>query len=820
MLQTNTTRARVTRTGMALTVVIFGLIAPLHLARGLAAETSVLINALHYHGREAANDEAIQLINVGAEPVTLDEAWSLSAPFGASTRALHFTGQTLEPGATAWIAHDAAAFSRQFGFSPTLRFSELTGGALSLANGGGWVALTHVDAVAPVDTLVYGTGVPQLGWAGPALQPYVVTGTISADAQILLRRRDPQSGMPEPDTDSAADWLNQRGPALNQNLPIYPGWRIEQIGAPAITGSGALTLAIAPDAGFVLAAAMFRSAQYSIDLESFTFDNVALGEVLAERAAAGVRVRLLLDGAPVGGLSDQTRWICQRLHSAANSGCWFMQSTPALKIAARYRYLHAKFALIDDAQLLVGSENFGINGMPDDDKRDGTLGHRGVLAQTDAIEVVRNARALFDHDFGAPARDVLPWCASGCAFGPPPATYAPITQTGGVSYAVRYPTPLALAGPISLALSTSPENHLANSGVLALLDAAGAGDEILVQQLDEPWHWGNAAATREYAPNPRIEKLIAAAARGATVRVMLDAGYDRASDPLSNAVTAAFLNGLRLPGLRAAVGNPTGAGIHNKMLLARIAGRAYAHIGSWNGSEVSAKLNREVSLLIESDPAHAYLRAMFLADFQLTQPVYLPVVANMRDVANHVLISELMINPYGNDLESEWIEIYNPTAHPISLGDLRIGDAMARSAGAASSDGEGMYHFPITATLPAGGVAVIAQNGLVFRHTYGRPADFEIGAYDPEVPDLRKDTFWSTGALNLGNDGDEVALLQSDDTIIEVVTWLEGSAENTTPFDGSISAGTTLQRWPQNSDTDNCGVDFRAQDVPSVGTVP
>ena len=37
---------------------------------------------------------------------------------------------------------------------------------------------------------------------------------------------------------------------------------------------------------------------------------------------------LRIDGAPVGGLSDQTRWICGRITTAdptGRSGCWFMR---------------------------------------------------------------------------------------------------------------------------------------------------------------------------------------------------------------------------------------------------------------------------------------------------------------------------------------------------------------------------------------------------------------------------------------------------------------------------------------------------------------
>ena len=44
--------------------------------------------------------------------------------------------------------------------------------------------------------------------------------------------------------------------------------------------------------------------------------------------------------------------------------------------------------------------------------------------------------------------------------------------------------------------------------------------------------------------------------------------------------------------------NPTGQGIHNKRVLAQIRGKGWTIVGSLNGGEVSARLNREMALLV------------------------------------------------------------------------------------------------------------------------------------------------------------------------------------------------------------------------------
>ena len=64
--------------------------------------------------------------------------------------------------------------------------------------------------------------------------------------------------------------------------------------------------------------------------------------------------------------------------------------------------------------------------------------------------------------------------------------------------------------------------------------------------------------------------------------------------------------------------NPTGLGLHNKMVLAEIGGRGWSMIGSLNGGEASAKVNREVSVIVQSDELYRYLAEMFWGDWSGT----------------------------------------------------------------------------------------------------------------------------------------------------------------------------------------------------------
>ena len=93
------------------------------------------------------------------------------------------------------------------------------------------------------------------------------------------------------------------------------------------------------------------------------------------------------------------------------------------------------------------------------------------------------------------------------------------------------------------------------------------------------------------------------------------------TSPRSNLRTVEYLTAVAQAeglDLQARRRNPTGQGIHNKMVLAQIGGQGWVVVGSLNGGEVSAKLNREMALLVGSDEVYAYLADVFWYDWDVT----------------------------------------------------------------------------------------------------------------------------------------------------------------------------------------------------------
>jgi len=596
-------------------------------AAGGDCSAGLLISAVYYDPALAGEpDEAVEIYNPGPAPVNL-EGWALSDGEGRVV----FPAATLDPGAKVWVARQAADFARQFGFRPAFEYGadtdpavpNLAGTAPVFANGGDEVILTDPCNNRP-DVVVYKAGnIETPGWLGPAVEPYTA-GDLSETAQILYRRLDPATGLPVADTDTAADWAQFRGDPVLTRKVRYPGWDLETHLTPyRTTESASLKVAVAPDAAYAVVRDAILGATRSISVAVYTLEHPGLVDALRNRRAAGCGTRDLRGGAPAGGVSASSGWACRCVEGAGGQ-CWVMTSLPG---GGRRRYpnMHAKYLLVDDREALVSTENFGPSGLPADDFTDGTVGSRGVVLVTDATGVIAHLRDLFAADLDPGRPDIRRWDPA--ADGPPPG-FGPPGPGGGTGYAPVFAAPLTTSGTFEVEVIRSPENSLqAGTGLIGLLGQAGPGDEVLVQALYEPPFWGGTGATPETDPNPRLEAMVDAARRGSRVRLLLDGLYGNTADPTSNRAGCDYLGQIATrEGLDLAcrLGNPTGLGIHSKLVVVRTAAQGWVHVGSINGSEVSSKANREVALQFNSRAAADYLAAVFWADWNASGPALRP----------------------------------------------------------------------------------------------------------------------------------------------------------------------------------------------------
>lgn len=774
---------------------------------------SLLISGVLYDGYQYLDaDEAVELSNVGVVTVALS-GWQLCD--GLTCYALPEV--SIAPGGSIWLARNAAAFTASFGHSPTCELS----GWPRLNNDGDVVVLRGPDG-SVADTLVYkGWSGDRPGWTGESVRPYL--GLSMGEAgQILSRAIDEADGLPVGDTNTGGDWIQSLDPALGRRVR-YAGWDLAPLYSPLSVFEGAtITVGVAPDCAFDVVADTLQQARSTISVEVYSLRHPTLIQMLVDKARQGVNVSVLLEGDPLGLGANSPEWqtelyACQELE-AAGGACWFMVHDPDAGYFQRYLYLHAKMIIVDGAQVIVSTQNLTPDGMPADDKANGTYGSRGIVLVIDAPSVVQRAAQVFALDLDPDRHgDLLRWnTVTDPKYGPPDESQVDLEETDGISYTATFSRPQVFAGVMEFEVATAPEASLRRSdGLLALLQRAGDGDTVLVEQLYEMLEWGTAT---EPLTNPRLQAYVEAAQRGAAVRILLNGRsfIDGVSVDQDALLTVAYLRSLAREqhlDLAAALGNPTGNGIHSKLVLVDLQdeGRTI-HVGSINGSETSNKVNRELAVQFRSEAAFEYLRTVFEADWWRANPVFLPVALRVyvapSPPASYVLVSEVA---YSVSPKAEWIELYNPTATTISLQGYGLGDAETRTSY------EPMFAFPVGTTIAPGGTLVVAVNA-----TEVPEAALEFYESTPEVPNMVVYPGWGTPAYPLGlrNAGDHVLLLGPGERVVDVVVWGDATYPGVVPHPGVLTIGASLERFPAGQDTDDCSTDLRERYPPTPGEVP
>ncbi len=574
-------------------------------------------------------DEALLLWNTGVTPQSL-AGWTLVSGTRRTTFPVTAT-LTLGPGERLWCAAQATAFAATFGEQAACEWAADTdpaavdlAGAFGLTNGAGAVLLRNARGEL-IDALLYGDETrPSDGWQGAPAQLYT-RGLAGANGQVWQRKLDPASGLPI-DGDRATDWQGDLADLAWGRRVRYPGWLgwsdADLLRSTSSAAHATVTVAIGPEGLYRPLQAAFANAIATIDLSIYTFEHPELAQTVAAAAQRGVRVRVLLDGSPAGGISELERW-CAAVMAAAGVDVRFMAVADAAPngYRKRYRFNHAKYAVIDGQRAFVGTDNFNLDSVPLP-AATAVGGRRGFYLFTDAAPVVATLQRIFAADWGdGRFLDVRPFEAGHPKYGGPPADFvlppAPVYPVTAAPFAA----PVSASGSGQFVVGSAPENVLrGDDGLHALIARAGAGDELLVMQLYENKNWGETFSNPVADPNVRLEALLAAARRGAVVRILLDSFFDEPEELRSNRATVEYVRavavaeGLDLEARRA---NPTLGGIHAKLVLARIGGESWSAVGSLNGGEVSYKLNREVMVLVDMPAIYIRLHEVFMHDWGL-----------------------------------------------------------------------------------------------------------------------------------------------------------------------------------------------------------
>lgn len=336
--------------------------------------------------------------------------------------------------------------------------------------------------------------------------------------------------------------------------------------ARPLEAHGALVAYATPDAGAAPLVEAIDAARREVLVEGYTLTSTHLAAALLRAAGRGVDVRILLEGAPVGGIPPEEKSIVAAL-VAGGANVSYLQAADGFP--ARFRTVHAKALVLDRETVAVATENLHESSYPAAPDGAGTRGY-GILVQN-ATLAETFARVLLS--------DMAPWPDARPV---EPATLPPPTLVLPSAGATAGPT-LRLDGARNVTPVFSPGGH---EPLLALLAGARARIDVALL-LAEPGFGPE--------PNPLLDAVVDAARRGVRVRLLLDGHLDAER----NGAVADALNALAaregLP-LEARLDDAPRA-LHAKLVL--VDGRA-AYAGSMNWGRASALDNREAGLIVEN----------------------------------------------------------------------------------------------------------------------------------------------------------------------------------------------------------------------------
>ena len=318
--------------------------------------------------------------------------------------------------------------------------------------------------------------------------------------------------------------------------------------------------------------AAIREAKASVNFEAFLFHSDAIGtqfrDALCERARAGVRVRVLLDG--VGSSSDFSEEDEQAFRDA---GCHFAyyHHAHSWRVDKLNRRTHRRVLVIDGKVGFTGGAGFAKEWAGNADSPEHW---REVHARLEGPIVAKLQGAFQQH-----------W----------------VRETGETLSGIAEFPPLAPAGNLKTQLIASHSFSVSPTSLVQAVAFASAEKTIFI--------------TNAYcAPSHnQVDLLTAAAKRGVDVRLLVPGQHN--DQPMTKSAGRGAYGDLLKGGVKIFEYQPTM--IHSKTM---VVDGIFSMIGSSNFDSRSAQINEELDITIYDEGFGAEMNAVFERDLRVSKP--------------------------------------------------------------------------------------------------------------------------------------------------------------------------------------------------------
>jgi len=342
-----------------------------------------------------------------------------------------------------------------------------------------------------------------------------------------------------------------------------------------ITYSGVMQayLFASPDCSYSALSSLLQKANESIFIELYSFSNPFLQDILGNLSVKGVNIKIILQENHASYYENQyTYWTAYELYNRGVDVYW---------ASDEFTFTHAKYVIIDNATVIVMSENWAKSGIPIDP----SYGNRGwgiAINNSDVAEYYLDV-FIYDLSIAEPYDSASVSHGKSVSYSVPKGDYEPIASLEELKEYMKV-TPI---------LSPDFSEQL----IIDLINSAN--ESLLIEQMYIYPTLTNI-----------IDAVISAKNRGVEVKVLLDPRSDK-----NNETAQVLINA----GIDVALANTSYYGsdhlfetMHNKGV---IIDHKITLISSINWSPTSLRENREVGIIINNENVAQYYEELFMHDW-------------------------------------------------------------------------------------------------------------------------------------------------------------------------------------------------------------